>query len=406
MDVAPRAHQSVLKRAADMSRLLDLEREVRQVAWMRSGRGNPDRIREVTQYILNNFRQKTHRLHGGNKGFNAMFAVSSVDAAKLYYESFRELQKNSDKPLRVATIFSFAANEEQEAIGDIQDESLEVSAMNSSAKEFLSAAIADYNALFKTNFSVDSEGFQNYYRDLAKQVKAKEIDLLIVVGMFLTGFDAPTLNTLFVDKNLRYHGLMQAFSRTNRIFDATKTFGNIVTFRDLEQATIDAITLFGDKNTKNVVLEKSYKEYMEGFTDVATGEARRGFMEVVKELETRFPDPAAIEKEADKKAFAKLFGEYLRIENVLQNYDEFASLKELQNVDMSDPAAVDEFKAKHYLTDEDMVALGTIMLPAERKIQDYRSTYNDVRDWQRREKTSDGKDKSIIDWDGVAETPT
>lgn len=362
---------------------------------------HPDRIREVTQYILNNFRQKTHRLHGGNKGFNAMFAVSSVDAAKLYYESFRELQKNSDKPLRVATIFSFAANEEQEAIGDIQEESLEVSAMNSSAKEFLSVAIADYNAFFKTNFSVDSEGFQNYYRDLAKQVKAKEIDLLIVVGMFLTGFDAPTLNTLFVDKNLRYHGLMQAFSRTNRIFDATKTFGNIVTFRDLEQATIDAITLFGDKNTKNVVLEKSYKEYMEGFTDVATGEARRGFMEVVKELETRFPDPAAIEKEADKKAFAKLFGEYLRLENVLQNYDEFASLKELQNVDMSDPAAVDEFKAKHYLTDEDMVALGTITLPAERKIQDYRSTYNDVRDWQRREKTSDEKDKSTIDWDDV-----
>lgn len=362
---------------------------------------HPDRIREITQYILNNFRQKTHRLHAGNKGFNAMFAVSSVDAAKLYYESFRELQKNSDKPLRVATIFSFAANEEQEAIGDIQDESLEVSALNSSAKEFLSAAIADYNALFKTNFSVDSDGFQNYYRDLAKQVKAKEIDLLIVVGMFLTGFDAPTLNTLFVDKNLRYHGLMQAFSRTNRIFDATKTFGNIVTFRDLEQATIDAITLFGDKNTKNVVLEKSYKEYMEGFTDVATGEARRGFMEVVKELETRFPDPAAIEKEADKKAFAKLFGEYLQIENVLQNYDEFASLKELQNVDISDQAAVEAFKVKHYLTDEDMTALSTITLPAERKIQDYRSTYNDVRDWQRREKTSDDKDKSTIDWDDV-----
>ena len=242
---------------------------------------HPDRIREITQYILNTFRQKTHRLQAGNKGFNAMFAVSSVDAAKLYYESFRELQKGTEKPLRVATIFSFAANEEQDAVGDIQDESFDVSAMNSSAKEFLSAAIADYNALFKTNFNVDSNGFQNYYRDLAKQVKAKEIDLLIVVGMFLTGFDAPTLNTLFVDKNLRYHGLMQAYSRTNRIFDATKTFGNIVTFRDLEQATIDAITLFGDKNTKNVVLEKSYKEYMEGFTDAATGEARRGFVEVV-----------------------------------------------------------------------------------------------------------------------------
>ena len=362
---------------------------------------HPDRIREITQYILNNFRQKTHRLHAGNKGFNAMFAVSSVDAAKLYFESFKALQKDSEKPLRVATIFSFAANEEQDAIGDIQDESLEVSAMNSSAKEFLSAAISDYNALFKTNFSVDSDGFQNYYRDLAKQVKAKEIDLLIVVGMFLTGFDAPTLNTLFVDKNLRYHGLMQAFSRTNRIFDATKTFGNIVTFRDLEQATIDAITLFGDKNTKNVVLEKSYKEYMEGFTDVATGEARRGFVEVVKELETRFPDPASIEKEADKKAFAKLFGEYLRIENVLQNYDEFASLKELQSIDVNDPAAVEAFKAKHYLTDDDLTSLTAITLPTERKIQDYRSTYNDVRDWQRREQSSADKDKSTIDWDDV-----
>lgn len=366
---------------------------------------HPDRIGEISQYILNNFRQKTHRLQaGGNhksKGFNAMFAVSSVDAAKLYYESFKDLQKSSDKPLKVATIFSFAANEEQDAVGDIQDESFDVSAMNSSAKEFLNAAIADYNALFKTNFSVDSNGFQNYYRDLAKQVKAKEIDLLIVVGMFLTGFDAPTLNTLFVDKNLRYHGLMQAFSRTNRIFDATKTFGNIVTFRDLEQATIDAITLFGDKNTKNVVLEKSYKEYMGGFTDVLTGEARRGFVEVVTELEQRFSDPSAIEKESDKKAFAKLFGEYLRVENVLQNYDEFAGLKALQGIDINDPAAVDAFKAKHYLSDGDLYALQAIKMPTERKIQDYRSTYNDVRDWLRREKSSADKDKSTIDWDDV-----
>ena len=362
---------------------------------------HPDRIHEITAYILNNFRQKTHRLHAGNKGFNAMFAVSSVDAAKLYYECFREQQKTRDKPLKVATIFSFAANEEQDAIGDIQDESFDVSAMNSSAKEFLSGAIADYNALFKTNFSVDSNGFQNYYRDLAKQVKAKEIDLLIVVGMFLTGFDAPTLNTLFVDKNLRYHGLLQAYSRTNRIFDATKTFGNIVTFRDLEQATVDAITLFGDKNTKNVVLEKSYQEYMEGFTDAVTGEARRGFKDVVQELEARFPDPAAIEKESDKKAFAKLFGEYLRVENILQNYDEFASVKELQSVDLTDAAAVEAFKAKHYLSDQDLDALQAITLPAERKIQDYRSTYNDVRDWLRREKAGAEKEKSTIDWDDV-----
>nr|MCH9699516.1 type I restriction endonuclease subunit R [Gammaproteobacteria bacterium] len=396
---------------------------------------HPERIREVSQYILNNFRQKTHRLQAGANGFNAMFAVSSVDAAKAYYEALKQLQNpvciptrehgnestcelgsernyergnetnqlqaGSDKPLKIATIFSFAANEEQDAIGDIVDESFDVSAMNSSAKAFLSAAIEDYNAAFKTNFGVDSKGFQNYYRDLANRVKRQEIDLLIVVGMFLTGFDAPTLNTLFVDKNLRYHGLMQAYSRTNRIYDATKTFGNIVTFRDLEKATVDAITLFGDKNTKNVVLEKSYMEYMEGFTDVVTGEARRGLMEVVSELEQRFPKPDEIEKESDKKDFAKLFGEYLRVENVLQNYDEFASLKALQNVDLDDPEAVEAFKAEHYLDDEKLAELQTIHLPAERKIQDYRSTYNDIRDWIRREKAAEDKDASSIDWDDV-----
>ncbi len=280
---------------------------------------HPDRIKEVSQYILNNFRKKTHRLQVGGKGFNAMFAVSSVDAAKYYYETLNELQRDTEKPLKIATIFSFAANEEQSSVGEILDESFDVSAMNASAKEFLAAAIADYNAMFSSNFGVDAKGFQNYYRDLAKRVKSQDIDLLIVVGMFLTGFDAPTLNTLFVDKNLRYHGLMQAFSRTNRIYDATKAFGNIVTFRDLEQATVDAITLFGDKNTRNVVLEKSYKEYMEGFKDIVSGEAKRGFVEVVAELEQIFPDPANIETEADKKAFAKLFGEYLRVENVLQN---------------------------------------------------------------------------------------
>ena len=367
---------------------------------------HPERIREISQYILNNYRQKTHRLQMNAKGFNAMFAVSSVDAAKLYYESLNKLQadplyKNKDKPLKIATIFSFSANEEQDAVGEILDESFDVSAMNSSAKEFLNAAIGDYNAFFKTNFSVDSKGFQNYYRDLAKRVKKKEIDLLIVVGMFLTGFDAPTLNTLFVDKNLCYHGLIQAFSRTNRIYDATKTFGNIVTFRDMEKATVDAITLFGDKNTKNVVLEKSYKEYMEGFTNVITGEARRGFMDVVSELEQRFPDPSAIEKESDKRDFAKLFGEYLRVENVLQNYDEFASLKSLQSLDMNNPEVVEAFKAEHYLDDEKLAELQTIRLPAERKTQDYRSTYNDIRDWQRRQKSAEEKEKSTIDWDDV-----
>ncbi len=367
---------------------------------------HPDRIREISRYILNNYRQKTHRKQAGSNGFNAMFAVSSVDAAKLYYETLSQLQadplyQEKNKPLKIATIFSFAANEEQNAVGDIPDESFDVSAMNSSAKEFLSAAISDYNVLFKTNFGVDSNGFQNYYRDLAKRVKSKEVDLLIVVGMFLTGFNAPMLNTLFVDKNLRYHGLMQAYSRTNRIYDATKTFGNIVTFRDLEKATIDSITLFGVENTKNVVLEKSYREYMDGFTDVVTGEARRGFMDVVSELEQRFPDPDKIVLEKDKKDFAKVFGEYLRAENILQNYDEFASLKALQNVDVSDQEATEVFKAEHYLGDEDLATLQTIRMPAERKIQDYRSTYNDIRDWLRREKSAENQAQSTLDWDDV-----
>jgi type I restriction enzyme R subunit len=362
---------------------------------------HPDRIKEISHYILNNYRQKTHRLQAGGKGFNAMFAVSSVDAAKLYYETFKTLQSDSEWPFKVATIFSFAANEEQEAIGTIPDESFEVSAMNSSAKEFLSAAITDYNTFFKTNFGVDSNGFQNYYRDLAQRVKRQEVDLLIVVGMFLTGFDAPTLNTLFVDKNLRYHGLIQAYSRTNRIYDATKTFGNIITFRDLEQPTIDAITLFGDANTKNVVLEKSYKEYMEGFTELATGEARRGFVEVVAELKERFPDPAAIEKEADKKAFTKLFGEYLKIENALQNFDEFVNLKAWQQVDRQDETGVEAFKAQRYLTDDDLEKLEATEVLPERKVQDYRSTYNDIREWLRREKDGKDKEKSLVDWDDV-----
>lgn len=362
---------------------------------------HPDRIGEISQYILENFRRKTHRLYGRNKGFNALFAVSSVDAAKLYYESLNQLQAGSEKPLRIATIFSYAANEEQDAIGDIEDEGFEVSAMNSSAKEFLTSAIADYNTYFKTSFSVDSKGFQNYYRDLAKRVKSKEVDLLIVVGMFLTGFDAPTLNTLFVDKNLRFHGLIQAYSRTNRIYDATKSFGNIVTFRDLEDATVKAITLFGNANTKNVVLEKSYSEYMEGFTDQSTGEARRGFIDVVKELEERFPDPSAIVKESDKKAFAKLFGEYLRVENILQNYDEFEGLKDLQNIDQSDPEVLEVFKERHHMSDDDIAELNAITIPSNRKIQDYRSTYNDIRDWLRREKSNAEEAVSKIDWDDV-----
>ena len=359
----------------------------------------PKRIEQIAQYVLNNFKQKTHRFNAGNNGFNAMFAVSSVDAAKAYYQTFKQLQSAVKNPLKIATIFSFAANEEQDAIGDIVDESFEVEAMNSSAKEFLKSAIDDYNGYFATNYDVDAKSFQNYYRDLAKRVKNKEVDLLIIVGMFLTGFDAPTLNTLFVDKNLRYHGLIQAYSRTNRIYNSTKSFGNIVTFRDLEQDTIDAITLFGKSNTRNVVLEKSYQEYMKGFTDA--GVARRGYLDVITELQERFPDPDEIQTEKDKKDFVKLFGEYLRVENILQNYGEFAALQAFQSLDTSDAKAVEAFKEKYYLTDEAFAEMQPIDMPSERSIQNYRSTYNDIRDWLRRQKDGEEKAKSTIDWDDV-----
>lgn len=361
---------------------------------------HPERIGEIALYILQHYRLKTHRTPAG-AGFNAMFAVSSVEAAKRYYDTLRMLQQGEPHPLRVATIFSFAPNEEQQAAGEISEETFDPSAMSLTAKEFLASAIDDYNAMFQTNFGVDGGDFQNYYRDLANRMKRREVDLLIVVGMFLTGFDAPRLNTLFVDKNLRYHGLMQAFSRTNRIYDATKTFGNIVTFRDLEQDTVDAISLFGDKNTKNVVLEKSYTEQLQGFTDAVTGEERRGFAEIVAELCTRFPDPDAIEKEADKKAFVKLFGEYLKAENILQNYDEFAQLKAFAKIDATDEAAVEAFKAEHFLTDEDLAALREIELPDERKLQDYRSTYNDIREWKRVQDAAKRIEQPKVDWDDV-----
>ena len=362
---------------------------------------HPERIREISTYILRNFRLKTHRNEGSNKGFNAMFAVSSVEAAKCYYQELNALQKDSDRPLKIATIFSYAANEEQNAIGDITDETFEPSAMDVSAKEFLEKVIADYNAMFKTSFSLESKSFENYYRDLSNRVKNQEVDLMIVVGMFLTGFDAPMLNTLFVDKNLRYHGLLQAYSRTNRIYNSTKSFGNIVTFRDLEKATIDAITLFGDKSTKNVILEKSYQEYLEGFTDIITGKACRGYNEIVKELKEQFPDPDEIHTTADKKAFVKLFGEYLQVENILQNYDEFAHLKALQTIDKNDPEALKTFAEEHFLTEEQVASMVQLEVLKDRLVQDYKSTYNDIRDWVSKERENKEQEKQLIDWEEV-----
>ena len=359
---------------------------------------HPTRIAEISRYVLDHFDQKTHRLTG--RGFNAMFAVSSVDAAKAYYQELQNQQKYSDKPLKIATIFSYVANESQVAIGEIDDESFSpTDLVDISSKEFLSSCIDDYNQLFGTNFTINGNDFQNYYRDLAKRVKNREVDLLIVVGMFLTGFDAPTLNTLFVDKNLRYHGLIQAFSRTNRIYDATKSFGNIVTFRDLEKATTDAIKLFGKTETAEVLLERSYQEYMTGFTEA--GEEQKGYMDVVQELQEKFPDPQAIIKERDKKEFVSLFGQFLRLDNILQNYDDFMSLRALQELDILDDKAVEAFKERFHVDDETLEELSRLDIPSTREIQDYRSTYNDIKSWYENERRNQEDSESKVDWDSI-----
>lgn len=359
---------------------------------------HPTRIAEISTYILEHFTQKTHRQNG--KGFNAMFAVSGVDAAKAYYQELQAQQAGKDKPLKIATIFSYAVNGEPAAIGEIDDETFSPTDLEDiDSKEFLSGAISDYNQLFQTNFSINGNEFQNYYRDLAKRVKSGEVDLLIVVGMFLTGFDAPTLNTLFVDKNLRYHGLIQAFSRTNRIYNATKTFGNIVTFRDLEEATTEAIKLFGKTETVDILLERSYQDYMDGY--VEAGEEQKGYLAVVQELQERFPNPSEIVKESDKKEFVTLFGQFLRLDNILQNYDDFMSLQVLQELDMTDVAAVEIFKERFHLDDETLVELSQLNIPSMREIQDYRSVYNDIKSWYDSERRNQQDAKSTIDWDSV-----
>ena len=298
---------------------------------------HPERISEITSYILEKFDTKTYRNTQYTikdkrlNGFNAMFAVQSVDAAKMYYEEFQRQQQNlpENKKLKVATIFSYAPNEEQKAKGEIEEESFTPSAMSTTAKQFLNKVVDDYNNYFQTNFTIDGNGFENYYKDLSSRVRNKDVDLLIVVGMFLTGFDAPTMNTLFVDKNLRYHGLIQAFSRTNRILNKIKAFGNIVCFRNLEKATKDAIKLFGDENSINVIIERSYDDYINGFTDKDTGVVIKGYKELCIEILEKFPDPTEIKLDKDKKEFIKLFGEILKRENILRNYDEFSKFEKI-----------------------------------------------------------------------------
>ena len=297
---------------------------------------HPERITEITKYILDKFDSKTYRNTQYTvkdkriNGFNAMFAVQSVDAAKMYYEEFKKQQANlpEDKKLKVATIFSYAPNEER-ASGEIEEESMSSVALSTTAKQFLTNVVEDYNSFFQTNFTIEGNGFENYYKDLSSRVRNKEVDLLIVVGMFLTGFDAPTMNTLFVDKNLRYHGLIQAFSRTNRILNKMKAFGNIVCFRNLEKATKDAIKVFGDENSINVIIERSYDEYINGFTDEDTGVVFKGYKELCEEIIEKFPDPTEIKLEKDKKEFVKVFGEILKRENILRNYDEFSSFEKI-----------------------------------------------------------------------------
>ena len=326
----------------------------------------PERIRLVTEYILTHFDQKTYR---GDKtytynvlqniaevasasgrdaieevkrkqrisGFNSIFAVSSVDAAKLYYAEFkRQMEADPTKELRVAIIYSYGANEE-ETDGILDEENPEdTSALDAGSREFLEAAIADYNAMFHTNYDTSSDKFQNYYKDVSLRMKNKELDLLIVVNMFLTGFDATTLNTLWVDKNLKMHGLIQAYSRTNRILNSIKTFGNIVCFRNLQKRTDDAISLFGDKEAGGIVLLRGYNDYYYGYTDDDQKE-HPGYVDMIEELTTKFPlTDECITGEQNQKEFIMLFGAILRMRNLLSSFDEFTGHEILSERDLQD----------------------------------------------------------------------
>ena len=289
---------------------------------------DPNRIREIVSYIIDHFEQKTMRnKHYELKdqrlsGFNSIFAVSSIPVAKKYYLEFKKQLEGKNKNLTIATIFSYLANEEENS-DNLDDESFDTENLDLSSREFLEEAISDYNKRFGTNFDTSSDGFQLYYEDLSKRTKNKEIDILIVVNMFLTGFDATTLNTLWVDKNLRMHGLIQAFSRTNRILNSIKTFGNIICFRDLQKETDEAIALFGNKEAGGIVLLKTYEEYYNGYED-DKGREKEGYSELIEELQNKFPIDEQIIGEQNKKEFIVLFGNILKIKNILSAFDKFA----------------------------------------------------------------------------------
>ncbi len=303
--------------------------------------GAKERISAVVGYILDHFEQKTIRnkyysLKGQRvNGLNSMFAVSSIPMCMKYYLELKKQIAEKNKKMNIATIYSFAANEDDTADGTLDDESFDVDGLDQSSRDFLDMAISDYNKTFKTNFDTSSKGFQDYYKDLSDKVKKREVDLLLVVNMFLTGFDATTLNTLWVDKNLKMHGLIQAFSRTNRILNSVKTFGNIVCFRDLEKATNEAIALFGDKDAASLVLLKSYEDYYYGTTD-ENGKPQKGYKERIEELLARFPLGKQITGEQNQKDFIVLFGNILRLRNILSAFDRFAGNELLSDIDFQD----------------------------------------------------------------------
>lgn len=301
----------------------------------------PERLENIVRYIHEHFDQKTKRNSFYKikdrrlAGFNSIFAVSSIDVAKKYYAEFKKQLSElpSDRKLKVATIYSFGVNDE-DADGMIDENSEDTSGLDVSSRDFLEGAISDYNAMFGTSYDTSSDKFQNYYKDVSQRVKDREIDILIVVNMFLTGFDATTLNTLWVDKNLRLHGLLQAYSRTNRILNSVKTFGNIVCFRNLEKATNEAIALFGDKEASGIVLLKAYGDYYNGYKD---GDKEiRGYKSLVDELLEKFPIGERILGEQNQKDFIKLYGAILRVKNILVTFDEFAGNEILTDRDVQD----------------------------------------------------------------------
>lgn len=300
-----------------------------------------ERLQNIVGYICEHFDQKTKRnsfykiKERRLAGFNSIFAVSSIDVAKKYYAEFKKQLTNlpSDKRLKVALIYSFGVNDE-DADGMIDESSEDTSGLDASSRDFLEGAIVDYNAMFGTSYDTSSDKFQNYYKDVSQRVKDREIDILIVVNMFLTGFDATTLNTLWVDKNLRLHGLLQAYSRTNRILNSVKTFGNIICFRNLEKATNESISLFGDKEASGIVLLKSYAEYYNGYKD---GDKEvRGYTSLVAELMEKYPIGERIASEQAQKDFIKLYGGILRLRNILTTFDEFAGNEILTERDVKD----------------------------------------------------------------------